>query len=681
LFKRHPLLLALICLVGGITAAGFLELTKNQAYWTTAITSAVLIMLLIYNSTRKAIVFGILFFTLGFCITAFQNERFDQRHFSHFKPTKNYYLAELINSPTRTKKALRFEVRLIKVGAYNAKAISGKIFLYTPPDSALEQTLPGDDFLFRARLIPTSPPLNPFEFDYQNYLHLHQIYGQTFTTDVKVLPSNKNSLRRFMAKLRSQLFGYISAMHLPPEEEAVAAALLLGYRHLLSDETQQAFSGAGAMHVLAVSGLHVGILYMITAFLLQMDKKKAHRNAWPKVLAALLIIWIYAALTGLSPSISRAAVMFSFIAIGNLFWRKPAIIQMIITSAICLLIYSPNYLFEVGFQLSYSAVFAIVYLQPKIYRLIEKPNNWLADRTWQITSVSIAAQAGTFPLSLYYFHQFPVFFMISNLVVIPLAYILMNFGIFLLLLSSLVTPPAFAIAIFQFLLEVMTSSVHLVETLPNAVISGLHIGRIEMALLTLLVYFVAEAIWIKKNWALFSSAGLAITLLGSFSTDAFFRHDKVEITLYSIPNKTAIEIRKGNQTALIADPDLLADEDAMLFYIRHNLWAEKVQKVVEYAVSSDTTSNLHQQKNRLIDAFGTRILALETAQDSAKFSLNPNYILVKKGIKPPAFVPAEAYIILMNGHNRKTKKLWSNLQNEVYDLYEKGAKVIPLQPF
>lgn len=681
MFKRHPLLLPLIGLVVGITSAGFLGILKNQAILLAGITLLILTALIFIESTRKSLSYFLLFAFLGAAITVFQDARFITNHFSLHAKTNHAFLAEIITAPTRTKKAVRLELELKKALPEN-RATSGKIFLYTPPDSALEQLLPGDKILFSANISPAKAPLNPNEFDYQNYLHLHQIYGRAYSTNVKLLPSTPTkTFLRYMAQLRSELFGYIKAMRLQPEEEAVAAALLLGYRHLLSDETQQAFSGSGAMHVLAVSGLHVGILYIITAFLLQMDKRKAHQNGWPKVLFALLIIWLYAALTGLSPSVSRAAVMFSIIAFGNLFWRKPATIQMIIASAIILLAYNPNYLFEVGFQLSYSAVFAIVYLQPKIYRLFKKPKHVLVDKTWQITSVSIAAQAGTFPLSLYYFHQFPVFFMISNLVVIPLAYILMNFGIFLLLLTAITTPPAFIISIFQILLSVMTGSVHAVESWPGAVLSGLHIGRIEMALLTLLVYFCAEAVFLRKKWALFLSTILAICLVFSFTAEAFFVHKKEQMIVYSIPNKTALEIRKGSSAIIIADEELLADEDAMLFYIRHNLWAGSIKNVLEFKLSCDTTSDFHQQKNGLIDAFGERFLLLKKSSDTTKFALSPTTIVVNKRIKAPKFVPKNIQLILMNGMSENTKKSWKTLANPIHDLEVDGAKQISIQPF
>ena len=181
-------------------------------------------------------------------------------------------------------------------------------------------------------------------------------------------------------------------MNLEHDEKAIASALLLGYRGMLSDETSTSFANAGAMHVLAVSGLHVGILYMVVAFFLRLDRKKAHRNNWKKVMITLIIIWSYALLTSLSPSVTRAAVMFSFMAIGGLLKRRTSSLQAIIASALFLLLIKPNYLFEVGFQLSYAAVFGIIQLQPRIYHLIPPIRNRALDYAWQITAVSIAAQ-------------------------------------------------------------------------------------------------------------------------------------------------------------------------------------------------------------------------------------------------------------------------------------------------
>jgi competence protein ComEC len=368
------------------------------------------------------------------------------------------------------------------------KPLEGTIYLYVPKDSMYQTSLPGDKILFNARLNLIPPPKNPHEFDYRNYLHLHQVYAQGYTTDAKIITTEKWSIMRWASSFRAELLMLIDEMNLEADEKAIASALLLGYRHFITDETIQAFAGAGAMHVLAVSGLHVGILYMVVAFFLKVDRRKPHKNNWRKVLVIIAIIWMYAILTGLSPSVTRAAVMFTFLAVGGLMKRKTSSIQAIIASAMVLLAFNPNYLFEVGFQLSYAAVFGIIYLQPKIYRLIPRIPNRMLDYAWQITAVSIAAQAATFPLSVYYFHQFPLLFVFSNLFVIPLAFLTMGYGLFVLIVSIFTGVLSWLIWPLKGLLWLMINGVGLIEEIPHAVVTQLWIGRVEIILYLILIF-------------------------------------------------------------------------------------------------------------------------------------------------------------------------------------------------
>ena len=201
----------------------------------------------------------------------------------------------------------------------------------------------------------------------------------------------------------------------------VASALLLGYRENLDKELVKSYASAGAMHVLAVSGLHVGILYLLLTRIFSFLKKVKKVKNGKFILTILIVsfLWFYAIMTGLSASVMRATTMFSFIVIGNeLLNRKTSIYNTLAVSAIILMIINPFIVYQVGFQLSYVAVVGIVYLQPKLNRLFYSRYK-LVRGVWAITCVSLAAQIATFPLSLHYFHQFSTYFFISNLIVIP----------------------------------------------------------------------------------------------------------------------------------------------------------------------------------------------------------------------------------------------------------------------
>jgi competence protein ComEC len=281
--------------------------------------------------------------------------------------------------------------------------------------------------------------------------------------------------------LRNRIERYI------PDEEtrAIALALLVGVKDHLSEDLKTAYASAGAMHVLAVSGLHVGILYIILLGILKPLEKRKGGNVLIAVLA-IVVIWGYTFVTGMSPSVLRAATMFSVFATSKAIDRESNIYNSLGIAAFILMAYNPNLIFEVGFQLSFLAVTGIVYLQPKIYHLLYVHNRFL-EKVWMITAVSIAAQISTLPLTIYYFHQFPTYFFLSNLVVIPGAMIIMVGGIGMLVIGSIIDSIGIALGwILNGIIWCMNWLVQLVEQIPGSLITWLYFDGVQM----LLVYGV-----------------------------------------------------------------------------------------------------------------------------------------------------------------------------------------------
>jgi len=674
MLRRYPLLLPLLAFVAGILISGFFRLPLAFIIILIGVATALTLLVVFLKKWRNISFFTFLFLAFGIIFTTLQDHRFLATHYENqtFAP-KNIYRGKILSNGVPTKKAVRLEVELqASIGNEKASPLSGKVFLYVPQKLEFQNFRPGDFILFQADLNNIDAPKNPYEFDYLNYLNLNQVYAQSYTDKVFITEKIELSAWRYAANLQQRMRQYISQMNLDAEQESVAQALLLGYKHMLSDDTSRAFSGAGAMHVLAVSGLHVGILYMIVAWLLRINKRKQHKNNFWQVLLTVLIIWGYAFVTGLSPSVVRAATMFSFMALGHLQKRKPASYQSLIISALVLLVYKPNYLFEVGFQLSYAAVFGILYIQPKIYHLIEKPKYWLTNQIWQITAVSIAAQAVTFPLSLYYFHQFPVLFLVSNLIVIPLAWLIMVYGLSLLTLSMFVMPGAWLVAPFKFLLWLMTQSVRFVEGLPHAVLYKLWVNRLELVFITLLVFVLVEVIFNKSKKALFVATGCISILFILDIKDEFLQKDEQKITFYSIKNTPAIEVHTGKEAWLFTTADLLQNEDAMLFHIRHNQWGQGFRLLNHFNIDSTFVAGPIAQHGNIIFFGGDKLLRLTSIADTALLHLNPTFILVHSGVYPPE-IKINAKIILMHGHTAGSRQQWQNSQPVFWDLGLYGA--------
>jgi len=327
------------------------------------------------------------------------------------------------------------------------------------------------------------PPTNPYEFNYSKFLKRKGIeYRQFLGTRIYVLGKSRNSeTNYFLEHLRKKMGNLLKEKIPDPKSYQVAQALLLGQKQYLDQDIKRAYSQSGVMHILAVSGLHVGIIYALLMFLVMpFGLKKMGRKSYLAIV--ILLIWAYAMLTGFSPSVVRAATMFSLITFGQMRDRKPSIINVLAFSAILMVTLNPEVIFDVGFQLSYLAVFGIVLIQPLIIRLWIPPNKWL-EYGWQIIAVSLAAQLATLPLTIFYFHSFPTYFLLGNLFIIPLAFLIMQVGVPLLLLGWLPFIGNFLGVIVSWLIWLQNQLIDQIQFLPNATLERLTISPVSMVLI------------------------------------------------------------------------------------------------------------------------------------------------------------------------------------------------------
>ena len=373
-----------------------------------------------------------------------------------------------------------------------------RIIAYFRKDSLSRRIRQGDLLLMNTVLNPVSNAGNPYEFDYRGYLARKHIGRSAFAESgswQKIDSYAQNALFNFSNRIRHSLLDVLKRSGLSGNELAVASALMLGYKADLDNELLRAYSMSGAMHVLAVSGLHVGIIYMVLKMIVMLVPF-IRRTKWLRTLILLSALWLYAIITGLSPSVMRAATMFSFIAAGEALNRRAYIYNSIAASAFILLLANPGNLLELGFQFSYMAVIAIVYLCPSLKGLYTFKNGFL-DKAWELACVSIAAQAGTAPLALFYFHQFPSYFLLSNYVVIPAASIIIYGTVFLFFIS----PVPWLLETFGWLLDKFLYGVNfmvfLIEKLPGSVILGIRFAAWEILFAYILI--AATSVWWTKK--------------------------------------------------------------------------------------------------------------------------------------------------------------------------------------
>lgn len=399
-----------------------------------------------------------------------------------------------------------------KIVQSNSSLLTGqKVIVYLKKEEKSVKLRTGDMIIAKTFIREIKNAGNPYEFNYKSYMaRKHILYSVYLDSDHYIIKRNDKpsvwvEVKRFQEKLVSKLKEELSS----DQAYQIIAALTLGYRDELTRETQSYFISTGAMHVLSVSGLHVGMIFLFLNGLLSF-LKRSNTGSILYFSVMIVCLWGYALLTGFSPPVQRAVIMFSFILIGNSLNRPASVYNSIAASAFFLLFFDPDLFFDVGFQLSYVAVISIVFFYPRLTEIL-KTENRLLKYTWQLCCISIAAQIGAFPLSVYYFNQFPVYFWLSNFVVVPAGYLILALtGAFFMLshfgkVTSLIA---------EILCSVADSTLFLLKKigeLPFAVIDGLSVSLVQFSCLFLMLGFVMFFIVYKKHSFLF--AGMLLLLL------------------------------------------------------------------------------------------------------------------------------------------------------------------------
>ena len=345
------------------------------------------------------------FFILGFGLTEIKDERHSSKHFSNVE-NSDFFIAQIEDTPKGNNGKLRVKASLLSfIINENIRTTKGNTYIYFKNDSNADFLESGDQIIFKGFPSLIQPPLNPGQYDFKYRSAVHRIYHQINLAKGKwkKLPvEKKTDLKTIALELRNSFLSSYKRAGLHGQEYAVLSALVLGYEDEIDNETMKAFSASGTLHVLSVSGMHVGIIFTALSSLLVF----LNRNRYTRLLRLFILLgalWFYALLTGLSPSVIRSAMMFSFILIGKSLNRSSNIYNSLSLSALFIFVlFDPLMFLEVGLQLSFLAVAGIAFLYPKIYQIVFFKNIFL-DKVWTLMAVSIAAQAATFALSIYYF--------------------------------------------------------------------------------------------------------------------------------------------------------------------------------------------------------------------------------------------------------------------------------------
>ena len=457
--------------------------------------------------------------------------------------------------------------------------VKGNVLLYFKKDSLPPALVYGSQIVFIKLLQPITNPGNPGSFNYQRFNAFRDIYHQCFLQSGDYQQTGiitKNEFRQWLFDLQ---FSVIHALkkHITEErEQGVAEALLIGYRDDLDKNLVQAYSNTGVVHIIAISGLHLGMIYGTLVWFFKLFKKRRW-TWWVKPVVILLVIWIFSLVAGAAPSILRSAVMFTFILAGESLGKKLTIYNTLAASAFTLLCFNPFALWDVGFQLSYAAVLSIVLFMQPVYNWVFFRNKFLRGM-WKLNAVTLSAQILTVPIVCYHFHQFPNLFLLTNFIVVPLSSIILYSELFLCTFNAVFTPLAtFFGVITEKLLWLMNTFIIKMNDLSFAVTDNIQVSIVQ----TLLLYgsIIAGSYWLmrKSNRARTITLGFGILFFVALSIDLYENATKSKLIVYNIPQHTAIDFVDGTHYIFTGDTVLLQDGFLQNFHLKPSRVLHRMQ--------------------------------------------------------------------------------------------------------
>ncbi len=606
MWSRIPLVRLIIPFIAGILIAS--DFTFSFAEGLTMLWIPALLVLaggifygvwFTYSSRWLYGSFIILFMFCGGYIFAGWKHMQEDKALAVISEDEQLYLARLDKAFEMRERSCRGMITLISVRDSIAwQDVNTKIMVYTEPDSSLIEVKTGTFILIRARLKPVRPPANPGEFNYKEYLARKGIFHSTYLKKGQWHISSSTAefeLLRYASNFRKNMLDKLYENGITGEHFGISSALLLGEDSHLNADIRDIYARAGAMHILCVSGLHVGVIFLVlSAIFAFLKRSRPGRLLLPVLLMAC--IWLYALITGLAPPVVRASCMISFFILGNAWGRQKNVYNTLAASAFLMLLLDPNVLFGAGFQLSYTAVLGIVSLQRPLYNLFYFKYS-IPDKIWSITAVSVAAQLGTLPVVMYYFHQFPLYSLITNLIVIPLSSFIIYAGFLLLFMPSLSMAAAAAAWALNTLIGIMDAGVRLVEEIPYGLAGGIYID-IWMAMMIGMIICCLSAFLIGK-YRFFLLAGLFFILIfsGYRLADNYFKQVQQVFVVYSVNGHSACDIIQGKTHLFMADSLLLMSESKLAYSIWPH-WLERGLDEPEIVVL-DTINTSYKVRGKL----------------------------------------------------------------------------------
>uniref|UniRef100_UPI00404B3AF8 ComEC/Rec2 family competence protein n=3 Tax=Gelidibacter sp. TaxID=2018083 RepID=UPI00404B3AF8 len=662
------------CLIVGIVV-GYLfpmDLIVSLSFVFGILFLLVVIYFIVKNQLKKTIWFGIVaaFTTIfiGILVVNLHNQKLYKNHYTN-KADIEKVATVLFRIREVLKPNAYYDKYIVDVLKIDDTQVSGKLLLNVQKDS-LQNTITVDDILISKTSIQNvNSSLNPHQFDYKAYLERRYIYHQISTSQpfLLVIDTTDHTFFGYADTFRRRINKQLKASNFKGDELAIINALLLGQRQDISPEIFNSYSQSGAIHILAVSGLHIGLILLILQRTFKPIEYIKH-GRFIKTSIIVLLLWSFAIIAGLSPSVTRAVTMFSIVAIGMNLKRPTNIYNTLAISLFVLLLFKPLFLFEVGFQMSYLAVISIVTIQP-ILEKFWKPKNKILKFYWQVFTVTVAAQFGVVPISLLYFHQFPSLFFVTNLAIIPVLGVILGFGILVIFLALLKILPQWLASGYMEIIHLMNQLVAWVAHQEQFVFKDIPFSIWEvLASYVMIIAFVM--ILKKQTFSLVSFTLISVILFQLVLLFEKYQNQTDELVIFQ-KSRFSIIGEKQNHTLKIShnlDSNSVLKENTIKNY--------KIGNYIKN-ITTDSILSVYQMNNKtllVIDSFGIYQVK----------HFKPDYILLRNSPKvnlERLIDSLQPELIIADGSNYKSylarwKATCIKRKRPFHQTNEKGAFII-----
>lgn len=589
-WKKAPFIRLLLPLIAGIGLQWHLQISPGVLWTLLCISSTTIITFFLIPfferyklSSVSGLAITLLFIAVGGLLSWYKNIQHDEKWFGKKYKDDDTLMVTLIENPVEKTKSYKANASVDYILQNDScTKTKGTIILYFKKDSTLSTLKYGSQLIITKPLQGIKNSGNPGGFNYKRYSLFQGITHQVYLkeNEFEILPTtNKKVIPQFINTSRAKVLSILRKNIRGEKELGLAEALLIGYKDDLDKTLVQSYSNTGVVHVIAISGLHLGLIYWLLILLFK-PLQKSHLK-WLRPISILTGLWLFSLLAGAQPSILRSTIMFTCIVLGDSFARKSSIYNTLALSALLLLCINPYWLWDVGFQLSYAAVLSIVIFMQPIYNLIYIKNK-LLDLIWKLNVVTIAAQILTVPLSIYHFHQFPNYFLLTNFLAVPLSSLIVLGEILLCVVSFIPVIATLIGNILSWLIWIMNSYIERIEILPFSLWDGLQISIIQ----TILLFGVATGLggWLMEK----SKTGIKYALAALFAfvvlrtISLIQANNRRQLIVYNVPQKRAIDLIDGRKYFFIGDSDLLGDDFIRNFHIKPSRILHRIEPDIQF---------------------------------------------------------------------------------------------------